>query len=298
MRLFFWQRLRRHAGLVVALVPVIGFFFCAAFAPLVSPSSPTKISAAIFSAPSVSHWLGTDNLGRDELSRIIWGSRYTLLSALVSVLLAAAVGSVLGALSAFSGRLANALIMRLTDVGLAFPALMLAFVLIAVLGTGFWAVSLTVGIALTPVFIRLVATASDECVQADHMFVARVLGYSRLRRLFRHLLPNVAPVILVLTTSAFGWAILIISGLDYLGLGVPLPTPSWGGDLSVGETYLTQAWWLSVAPGAAITIVVLCTNYLGDLVGERLGVNRGRVRSGVMMGSVSTGTDVSLDFEV
>jgi peptide/nickel transport system permease protein len=293
-----WQPFRRHAGLVVALVPIAGFLFCAVFAPIISPYSPTKISADIFSAPSTVHWLGTDNLGRDELSRIIWGSRYTLLSALVSVLLAAAVGTVLGALSAFSGRVVNALIMRSTDVGLAFPALMLAFVLIDVLGTGFWAVSLTVGVALTPVFVRLVATASDECAQADYMFVARVLGYSRLRRLFRHLLPNVAPVILVLITSAFGWAILIISGLDYLGLGVPLPTPSWGGDLSVGEMYLTQAWWLSVAPGAAITVVILCTNYLGDLIGERLGAYRGRARPGTVVAPVPTTGDVSFDLEV
>lgn len=291
------RKLRRNVGLSVAIAPVLVLFFCAVFAPAIAPSSPTAISPSVFSPPSLAHWLGTDNVGRDELSRIIWGARYTLLSALVSVVIAALVGSVLGALSAFSGRLVNALILRLTDVGLAFPALMLAFVLIDVLGTGFWAVSLTVSIALMPVFIRLVATASDECVQSDHMFVAQVLGYSRARRLLRHLLPNVAPTILVLMTSAFGWAILIISGLDYLGLGVPLPTPSWGGDLSVGETYLTQAWWLSVAPGAAITVTVLCTNYLGDLIGERLGANRGRAGGEVMMGALPGGGELSLEFD-
>ncbi len=291
--------MRNRMAWAVSLIPLLALFVCAVFAPFVAPTSPTKISEAFMSPPSLSHWFGTDNLGRDELSRIVWGSRYTLMSGLVACLLAASVGSVLGALSVFSGRVTSTAIMRLTDVGLAFPALMLGFVVIDVLGSGFWAVSITVGVALTPVFVRLVATASEECAQADYMFVAHILGFSRMRRLFRHLVPNVAPLILVLATSAFGWAILIVSGLDYLGLGVQLPAPSWGGDLSVGEQFLTQAWWLSVAPGVAITITVLCTNYLGDLIGEHLGAGgvraevREKLQASMTGGAELAGTELS-----
>lgn len=271
-----WQwaapRLRRPAGQRGSLTPgtwvIIGLSLVIALtallAPWISPYSPTATSPAHLVGPSAQHWFGTDQLGRDIFSRTLWGGRVTLLSAALAVLIATAVGTGLGLIAGYSHRLVSTTIMRLMDILLGFPALLLALLVLAAAGGGSLPEAIAISISFVPVFTRVVYLSSLSVKQEGYVTAARVSGLRAGTVMRKHILPGVWPEVVVIMTSAFGWAILLSSTLSFLGLGVQPPTPDWGADLNAGQSYLVDGWWISVAPGAVITLTILFVNLLGD----------------------------------
>jgi peptide/nickel transport system permease protein len=271
-----WQwaapRLRRPTGQRVRLTPgtwvIIGLLLIivagAVLAPWISPYSPTAVSAAQLAGPSGQHWFGTDNLGRDVFSRMLWGGRMSLVSAALAVIMATVVGTALGLLAGYSHWLASALIMRVMDIVLGFPALLLALLVLATAGGGMLPEAIAISISFVPVFTRVVYLSSLSIKQEGYVTAARVAGLRAGTIMRKHILPGVRSEVIVIMTSAFGWAILLASTLSFLGLGVQPPTPDWGADLNAGQSYLVDGWWMSVAPGLAITICILLVNLLGD----------------------------------
>jgi ABC-type dipeptide/oligopeptide/nickel transport system permease subunit len=271
-----WQwaapRLRRPTGrramitpgtwVIIALLMVIAL--TALLAPLISPYSPTATSSATLASPSAQHWFGTDNLGRDVFSRTLWGGRETLLSAALAVLMATVVGTALGLIAGYSHRLVSSVIMRVMDIVLGFPALLLALLVLATAGGGMLPEAIAISISFVPVFTRVVYLSSLSIKQEGYVTAARVSGLRPSAIMRQHILPGVRAEVIVIMTSAFGWAILLASTLSFLGLGVQPPTPDWGADLNAGQSYLVNGWWISVAPGAAITLTILLVNLLGD----------------------------------
>jgi peptide/nickel transport system permease protein len=238
-----------------------------AFVSLVwTPVDPTHVEvSARLNGPGVGGYLlGADQLGRDELSRIMAGARNTLLVGIVTVLIAMGLGVPLGGLAALRrGRVEDAT-MRVADVLLAFPALLLAIMFASVFGPSTLTAMAAIGIALVPVFARVVRGAGLQIMEQDYVTVTRTYGGGSLWIFFRHLLPNVSPVLIVQATVAFAIAILAEAALSYLGLGTPPPTPSWGRMLSESQTFLAQAPLLAVWPGVSIALAVLGFNLLGD----------------------------------
>ena len=247
-------------GLLVALVIV------AALASVVwTPSDPSHVEvSARLKGPTAAYLLGTDQLGRDELSRIMAGARNTLLIGIVTVLIAIGIGVPLGGMAAlYRGRLEDAT-MRFSDVLLAFPAILLAIMFAAVFQPSTVTAMAAIGIALVPVFARVVRAAGLQVMQQDYVTVTRTYGAGNGWIFVRHLLPNVSSVLIVQATVAFAVAILAEAALSYLGLGTPPPTPSWGRMLSESQTFLDQAPLLALWPGVSIALAVLGFNLLGD----------------------------------
>ena len=221
-------------------------------------------------APSREHWLGTDQFGRDVWSRLLWGSRLTFFYAFIAIGVAAGIGVPLGAIAGYSRGWVDATIMRLTDILLAFPGLLLALVVLTVLGSGLVNAQIAVGISLIPVYVRLVRGTLLSVREREYVLAAEVVGCTPARMLTRHILSNVWSQVIILSTAALGWSIVIAATLNFLGLGVQPPTPEWGADLAAGRQWLNVGWWISTAPGVAITIVILAINYLGDGLTEAL----------------------------
>ncbi len=260
-----WRNLRRNhaalAGLAVILVEIV----LSLSAQWIAPYDPLDqdVTAAL-KPPSAQHWLGTDDLGRDILSRILHGSQISLRVGLISVSIAGIVGVSLGIAAGFYGGWFDDIVMRLIDVLLAFPGILLALTIIAILGPGLINVMVAVGIGSIPSYTR-VARGSTLSVRArDYVLSARVAGCGDTRIMSHYILPNVLPTVLVLATLGVAGAILTASGLSFLGLGAQPPTPEWGAMLTAGRTYLRQAWWFATFPGLAIMLTVLCINLLGD----------------------------------
>ena len=230
-----------------------------------TPSDPTHVEVtARLKGPTIASLLGTDQLGRDELSRIMAGARNTLLVGIVTVLIALGVGVPLGGIAAlYRGRVEDTT-MRLSDVLLAFPAILLAIMFAAVFQPSTVTAMAAIGIALVPVFARVVRGAGLQIMQQDYVTITRTYGGGNAWIFVRHLLPNVSSVLIVQATVAFAVAILAEAALSYLGLGTPPPTPSWGRMLSESQTFLDQAPLLAVWPGASIALSVLGFNLLGD----------------------------------
>jgi peptide/nickel transport system permease protein len=214
--------------------------------------------------PDASNLLGTDQLGRDELSRLMVGARTTLIVGIVTVVIALCLGVPLGAIAALRGGAVEEASMRLSDLLLAFPALLLALLFAAVFQASTITAMAAIGIALVPVFARVVRGAALQVLHLDYVTVAHTYGSTDRAILREHVLPNIAPVLIVQTTVAFGIAILAEAALSYLGLGTPPPTPSWGRMLSEAQSYLGQAPLLALWPGLAIALAVLGFNLLGD----------------------------------
>ena len=267
----FWRHFQRNrlammgAGIVLVLAAV------ALLAPIVAPHDPTELDAEhILSAPSGNHWLGTDRLGRDVLSRIIWGSRISLLVGFVAVGIATLIGMVVGALAGYYGRWVDALIMRFVDLMLCFPTFFLILAVIAFLEPSIWNIMVVIGITGWMGVARLVRAEFLTLKERDFVFSARALGASDLRIIFRHILPNALAPVLVSATLGVAGAILTESALSFLGIGIQPPTPSWGNILTGGKDNLEIAWWLSLFPGLAILVTVLGYNLLGEGIRDAL----------------------------
>jgi len=255
----------KHRSALLGLVIVVLFVLVAAFAPLLAPADPLQTSwTAIRQAPSAAHWMGTDENGRDVLSRIIWGARASLLAGVISVLIAAGIGVPVGLFAALGGRWVDAIIGRVTDAMLAVPFLILAIALAAFLGPSLRNAMIAIGISATPIFVRIARGAALEVKVRDFVEAARAIGNTSWRVAWRHVAPNIVPPVLVQATLAIASAIIAEAALSFLGLGQQPPAPSWGSMLNSAQRFLTQAPWLSVFPGLSIFLVVLAFNLLGD----------------------------------
>ena len=274
---------RRDPLGLVATVLTLLLVLTALLAPLLPLPNPAGLVAPAQQAPSLHHLFGTDQLGRDMLSRTIWGARHTLVTAVLSTALAAALGTPLGILAGYVSGWSSGIVMRVMDVLLAFPCLLLALVVVTILGPGVTTVVLAVGISFTPVFARVGYGPTRSIRAQDYIAAARAVGCSPLRVIRRHVLPVLSSEIIVVVSSAIGWTTLLAATLDFLGFGIRPPTPDWGADLAAGVQYLGQAWWISAAPGIAITITILVANYLGDFLAsmadpDRLAKRRSKVK--------------------
>ncbi|MCC7271128.1 MAG: ABC transporter permease [Alphaproteobacteria bacterium] len=260
-----WRRLRRRPAAMVGLVVVAAFVALALAAPWIAPYDPLKTNFLLVrKPPSGLHWMGTDEIGRDVLSRVLWGARASLLAGVVSVAIALAVGVPLGLLSGYVRGWVDGLLMRITDGLLACPALILAIAMAAFLGPSLTNAMIAIGITATPIFIRLTRGQVLAVVVEDYVEAARALGNPHLRIAVRHVLPNVLPPILVQATLAMASAIIAEAALSFLGLGQQPPAPSWGSMLNIARNFIGQAPWMSWWPGLAIVTVVLAFNLLGD----------------------------------
>lgn len=249
------------AGLIICVIVTL----VAICAPLIAPYEPNRQDLpAGFTPPSVIHPLGTDRYGRDVLSRVIWGSRISLRVGVLSVAIAVGIGVPLGLVAGYLGGKTERLIMRVTDMFLAFPLLLLAMGMVAFLGFSLSNVIVAIGVALTPTYVRLVRASVLPVKQQEFIHAAVAVGASAFRIILRHLLPNVLAPITVMSTLNVAWAILVEGALSFLGIGVPPPTATWGSIVGDGRAYIHKAPWISTFGGLAITITVLGLNLFGD----------------------------------
>jgi peptide/nickel transport system permease protein len=231
---------------------------------VLAPYPPdTNDVAHTFAAPGAHHYFGTDQLGRDVFSRVVYGTRYSVLTGLVATAIGVLGGSVLGLAAAAGARLVDTVIMRLTDVWLAFPEVLLALLVIALIGTGPTQVAVAIGVAAVPYYARLVRGQALAVMRAEYVEAAKILGVPPWRYLIRHVLPNVGGPVVVLASLGTGSAVAAAAGLSLLGLGPLPPTPDWGVMLAEGQSYLANAWWIAVFPGVALVLVVLAATLIG-----------------------------------
>lgn len=262
-RLRFRREWRNPIGLIGAAI-VLATMLWALLAPLVSPYSPSAQGAGRLVPPSLAHPMGTDELGRDVASRIIYGSRVSLQVGAVSVVLALVAGTLIGGIAGFFGGRLDDYLMRLVDVLFAFPGLVLAIVIAGLLGPSRTNAMIAIGIVYAPAFARVIRGSVLSVMAESYVEAARVVGASDLRIMARHLLPNILAPIIVMTTVYLSTAILSEASLSFLGLGSQPPEPSWGGMLNAARRFMELAPWLAIFPGCAIMLVVLGFNFLGD----------------------------------
>ena len=250
---------------VIGLVIVLVFVILAIFAPLLAPYDPDKGNLYDkLQQPSRTHLLGTDSLGRDTLSRVIYGARVSIVIGIVAVTIAGVIGMSLGLIAGFSGGLVNMVIMRITDAWMSIPPLILALVIATVLGPGLFNVIISLGIALVPGYCRMMCGEVLTLKENDYVLAANSIGSNKIRIMLRHILPNTFPVLLVLLTLNIGFMILAEAGLSFLGIGIPPPTAAWGAMVSDGYKYLYTNPVLSFAPGISVMLLVLGFNLVGD----------------------------------
>jgi peptide/nickel transport system permease protein len=260
-----WRRLKRRKGAMAALVVVVFLILLAVLAPWIAPYDPTKTSFGLVrKAPSWAHWFGTDEVGRDVLSRVIFGARASLSAGLVSVGIAVGVGVPLGLLAGYAGGWIDAILSRLVDAMLAIPFLILAIALSAFLGPSLSNAMIAIGVTATPVFVRLTRGQTLAAKVEDYVEAARAVGNPHWRIALRHVLPNIVPPLLVQASLAIAGAIIAEAALSFLGLGQQPPAPSWGSMLNTAQRFIAQAPWMAFWPGFAIFFAVLSFNLLGD----------------------------------
>lgn len=258
------RRLRRSRGAMVGLVVLLLFATGALLAPYVAPYDPEAMNFdARLQPPSFRYPFGTDEFGRDVFRAVLHGGRLSLLMGFISVGIAALVGVFLGLVAGYFPR-ADRVISRLVDIWLAFPTLLLAIAIVAILGPGLFNAMVAVGMSAAPSYVRVVRAVVLNAREKEYVEAARSLGGRDGYIIRRHILPNVTAPIIVLTTIQLGSAILATASLSFLGLGAQPPTPEWGALVYSGRGYIQQAWWMSVFPGLAIAFVVLGLNLLGD----------------------------------
>jgi peptide/nickel transport system permease protein len=268
-----WQSPARHAlrrllqrkGAVVGLSVIAAMIVLALFAPLIAPYDPIATSwTLVRKPPSALHWFGTDELGRDELSRVIYGTRASLMAGAISVGIAFGVGVPIGLLSGYRGGFIDALISRITDAMLACPFLILAIALAAFLGPSLGNAMIAIGISTTPIFVRLTRGQTLNVKVEDYVEAGRAVGSPPWRIALMHILPNIMPALLVQATLSIAAAIIAEAALSFLGLGQQPPLPSWGSMLNAAQRFLTTAPWMALWPGLGIFLVVLSFNLVGD----------------------------------
>jgi len=270
-------RVLRRRSARVGLAITLLFLLLTVAAGVIAPYDPydQDLSAAL-SPPSPEHWFGADQYGRDVLSRVMHGTRTALLAVVVADGLALLLGCGMGLVAGFFGGRVDAVVMRLVDVLLAFPYLLLALIIVAALGPGLTNSMIAIGIVYTPQYARLIRGQVLAVRHADYVRAARALGAARLRIMLRHVLPNSFTPILVMATLQAGSVIVETAGLSFLGLGAQPPSPDWGALLADGQSYFLTAWWIATFPGLAIFVVVIGFNLLGDALRDQFDPRRSR----------------------
>ncbi len=269
------RRLFRRKGAVAGLVVLALFIAAAVLAPLIAPYDPNAQTwTAVRRAPSAAHWFGTDDVGRDLLTRVIYGARASLMAGLVSVGIALAIGVPLGMIAGYLGGFVDALLGRITDAMLACPFLILAIALAAFLGPSLRNAMIAIGITTTPILLRLTRGQVMAVKVEDYVEAARAVGNPRWRIAIFHILPNILPALLVQATLSIAAAIIAEAALSFLGLGQQPPAPSWGSMLNSAQRFLVNAPWMAVWPGLAIFLTVLSLNLLGDGLRDALDPHR------------------------
>ena len=260
-----WRRLKARVPAMVGLVMIICLVVLAVFAPEIAPYDVIKQNYLLVrKAPSGAHWFGTDEVGRDILTRVIWGARASLSAGVISVGIAISIGVPLGLIAGYRGGFVDALISRFTDAMLACPFLILAIALAAFLGPSLGNAMIAIGITATPLFVRLTRGQTLAIRNEDYIEAARAVGNPVWRIALRHILPNVLPALLVQATLTIATAIIAEASLSFLGLGQQPPLPSWGSMLNVAQRFLGNAPWMAIWPGLAIFVSVISFNLLGD----------------------------------
>lgn len=259
-----WANAAAIGLLVLVVVSVL-------LAPQLAPYDPLHFDAAMrLQAPSRIHWLGTDELGRDLLSRMLFGGRITLSVGIGAVILASVLGSTLGLLAGFFGGIVDRLVMRLFDVWMALPTILLVLAIITAVGPSLMNTMVAIAVSLVPAYARIARGAALSTKQDDYIKAARLLGAGSFWIIGRHMIPNIFAPILIYSALAVTTAILLTSGLSFIGLGPPPPTPEWGALLASARTQIHRAWWLVTFPGVAISVTILTLNLAGDALRDRL----------------------------
>ena len=268
---------RRRRRPVVSIAIIVVFVLVALLAPLLSLADPYEQSLRLRFRPPVweergswAHPLGTDRLGRDLLTRIVWGSRVSLAVGALAVLLASTVGAAVGLVAGYYGGRVDAALMRVTDATLSFPVILLALILAVTVGPSFTNVVIAISVILWARYARVVRGQVLTLMTLDFIAQARIAGAGAWRIITRHLLPNTLNTLVVLITLQVGYVIIVEASLSFLGAGIPPPTPAWGSMIDEGRDFVTSAWWVSLFPGLAILLVVLAFNLLGDWLRDTL----------------------------
>lgn len=261
----FWHYFKQNRLAVAGLAIILVVFFIAGTASLIAPYDPGKTNVSKkLKSPSAEHFLGTDQLGRDVFSRMLYGSRISLSVGFVAVAISLVIGVFVGAIAGYYGRWADAVLMRFVDIMLCFPSFFLILTVVALLGPSMLNVMVVIGITSWMGTSRFVRAEFLSLRERDFVQAARALGMKDRRIIFRHILPNSLAPVFVTATLDVATAVLVEAGLSFLGFGVQPPAPSWGNILTEGRTYIFDAWWLTVFPGFAILITVLSFNLLGE----------------------------------
>lgn len=261
----------------IALAIAVALIAMALFPSVFSPYDPNAISLSdILKPPSATHWFGTDQLGRDLLSRTIWGAQVSLYVAFCAVLMAGIIGSLLGITAGYLGGLVDNIVMRLADIQLALPAVIMALVLVGAIGFSMFNLVLVLSLANWARFARVTRAEALSLRQRDFVLLAKLAGASRARIILTHVVPNVVNTFIVLATLDIGTIIILEATLSFLGLGVQPPTPSWGSMIADGRGYLETAWWICGIPGLVLMVTVLAANQLGDALRDWLSPTLGR----------------------
>ena len=276
------RRNRRRAGRLPVAIVIVGLILAmivttAVLAPWIVPADPTRQVLLMrlkppgtIAASGQIYLLGSDELGRDLLSRVLFGAQVSLLVATLSVLVSTLVGVTLGMMAAWFRGWIEVIVMRLVDIMLSIPAVLLAVLTVAVLGPGFFKLVLVLGLTRWPRYTRVAFGQTLQVATLPYVKAAELAGASAARILFRHILPNIAGPLLIVATAEFGLMILFEAGLSFLGLGIQPPAPSWGSIMSVGRQYVERAWWIVAFPGGCLFLLVLSVNVLGDWLRDRL----------------------------
>jgi peptide/nickel transport system permease protein len=260
-----WLRLRRRPSALFGFAVVLGFVMLALCAQYIAPQDPIATSwGAIRKAPTSAHWFGTDEIGRDVLSRVIWGTQASLMAGVISVSISLLIGVPIGLLAGFVGGMLDAVISRITDAFLACPFLILAIALAAFLGPSLTNAMVAIGISAAPIFVRLTRGQVIQVKVEDFVEAARAVGNPPWRIAIVHILPNILAPILVQSTLAIAAAVIAEASLSFLGLGQQPPAPSWGIMLNTAKNFIDQAPWMAIWPGLAIFLLVLSFNLFGD----------------------------------
>ncbi len=261
-----WRRFAENRLALIGLIIILALVLIAIFADLLAPYSPTigNLATARLLPPSWEHWLGTDDQGRDILSRLIYGSRLTLYVVVLVAIIAAPIGLLVGTVSGYAGGWVDAVLMRITDIFLAFPKLVLALALVAALGPGIENAVIAIAVTSWPPYARIARAETMQVRNSDYISAVRLMGASPIRIVLRHIMPLCMSSLIVRVTLDMAGIILTAAGLGFLGLGAQPPLPEWGAMIASGRRFILDQWWVAAAPGVAILLVSLGFNLLGD----------------------------------